>query len=213
MADFNKVLTPGDYTKGELNVVVEIPTGSNHKIEWDREHACFMLDRVEPIAFAKPCNYGFIPRTIDEDGDELDALIITDQPLTTGIWLKTRILGVMKFVDGGEVDDKIIVVPADDRNNGDRYQTLEDLPAQLIKQIEYHFNHYKDLKKPGSTEVKEFADVKAAKKVIEASIERYVEAHPEVKAAKELKETAESAKKSIKEGLKAAKKAIEDAAK
>ena len=56
MADFNKVLTPGDYENGELNVVIEIPTGSNHKIEWDREHACFMLDRVEPMAFAKPCN-------------------------------------------------------------------------------------------------------------------------------------------------------------
>ncbi|MBQ8996709.1 inorganic diphosphatase [Candidatus Saccharibacteria bacterium] len=213
MADFNKVLTPGDYEKGELNVVVEIPTGSNHKIEWDREHACFMLDRVEPMAFAKPCNYGFIPQTIDEDGDELDALIITDQPLTTGIWLKTRILGVMKFVDGGEVDDKIIVVPADDRNNGDAYQTLEDLPAQLIKQIEFHFNHYKDLKKPGTTEVKEFADAKVAKAVIAASIDRYIEAHPELKAAKELKSTAESAKKSLKEGLKAAKKAIEDATK
>lgn len=213
MADFNKVLTPGDYEKGELNVVVEIPTGSNHKIEWDRQHACFMLDRVEPMAFAKPCNYGFIPQTIDEDGDELDALIITDQPLTTGIWLKTRILGVMKFVDGGEVDDKIIVVPADDRNNGDKYQTLADLPEQLIKQIEFHFNHYKDLKKPGTTEVKEFADAKVAKTVIAASIDRYIEAHPELKAAKELKETAESAKKSLKEGLKAAKKAIEDATK
>ena len=103
MADFNKVLTPGDYEKGELNVVIEIPTGSNHKIEWDREHACFMLDRVEPMAFAKPCNYGFIPQTIDEDGDELDVLMITDQPLTTGIWMKAKILGVMKFVDGGEV--------------------------------------------------------------------------------------------------------------
>ena len=64
MADFNKVLTPGDYEKGELNVVIEIPTGSNHKIEWDREHACFMLDRVEPMAFAKPCNYTSYPRYI-----------------------------------------------------------------------------------------------------------------------------------------------------
>ena len=80
MADFNKILTPGDYEKGELNVVIEIPTGSNHKIEWDRKHACFMLDRVEPMAFAKPCNYGFIPQTLDEDGDELDVLMITDQP-------------------------------------------------------------------------------------------------------------------------------------
>lgn len=173
MADFNKVLTPGDYENNEINVVVEIPTGSNHKIEWDREHACFMLDRVEPLAFAKPCNYGFIPQTLDEDGDELDALIVTEQPLTTGIWLKARVLGVMKFVDGGEVDDKIICVPADDRNNGDIYKTLADLPEQLLKQIEFHFNHYKDLKKPGSTEVKAFEDADSAKKVIADSIERY----------------------------------------
>ncbi len=213
MADFNKVLTPGDYENGELNVVIEIPTGSNHKIEWDRKHACFMLDRVEPIAFAKPCNYGFIPQTIDEDGDELDALVITDQPLTTGVWLKARILGVMKFVDGGEVDDKIICVPADDRNNGDMYQTLEDLPKQLIEQIRFHFNHYKDLKKPGTTEVKEFADVKTAKKVIADSIARYVEAHPELKTKEELKNIAEDAKVAAKNFAKTAKKAWDDATK
>ena len=85
--------------------------------------------------------------TLDEDGDELDVLMITDQPLTTGIWMKAKILGVMKFVDGGEVDDKIICVPADDRNNGDTYNTLEDLPKQTLEQIRFHFNHYKDLKK------------------------------------------------------------------
>lgn len=173
MADFNKILNPGDYENGEINVVVEIPTGSNHKIEWDRKNACFMLDRVEPIAFAKPCNYGFIPQTLDEDGDELDVLLITDQPLTTGIYTTARILGVMKFVDSDEVDDKIIAIPADDRNNGDRYKTLADLPEQLLKQIEFHFNHYKDLKKPGSTEVKEFADADEAKRVIAAAIKRW----------------------------------------
>lgn len=208
MADFNKVLTPGDYKNGELNVVIEIPTGSNHKIEWDREHACFMLDRVEPMAFAKPCNYGFIPQTIDEDGDELDVLMITDQPLTTGIWMKAKILGVMKFVDGGEVDDKIICVPADDRNNGDAYQKLEDLPKQLIKQIEFHFNHYKDLKKPGTTEVKEFAGLDVAKKVIAESIARYEDAHPELKAKKKLDEVANDAKEALEKGVRAAKKAI-----
>lgn len=175
MADFNKILNPGDYENGEINVVVEIPTGSNHKIEWDRKNACFMLDRVEPIAFAKPCNYGFIPQTLDEDGDELDVLLITDQPLTTGIYTTARILGVMKFVDSDEVDDKIIAVPADDRNNGDRYKTLADLPEQLLKQIEFHFNHYKDLKKPGSTEVKEFADADEAKRIIAAAIKRWNE--------------------------------------
>ena len=173
MADFNKILTPGDYENGEINVVVEIPTGSNHKIEWDRKNACFMLDRVEPIAFAKPCNYGFIPQTLDEDGDELDVLLITEQPLTTGIYTTARILGVMKFVDDGEVDDKIIAVPADDRNNGDCYQKIEDLPKRLIEQIEFHFNHYKDLKKPGTTKVEKFGDIAEAKDVIKAAIERW----------------------------------------
>ena len=199
MADFNKVLTPGDYENGELNVVIEIPTGSNHKIEWDREHACFMLDRVEPMAFAKPCNYGFIPQTIDEDGDELDVLMITDQPLTTGIWMKAKILGVMKFVDGGEVDDKIICVPADDRNNGDCYNSLEDLPKQTIKQIEFHFNHYKDLKKPGTTEVKAFEGVAEAKKVIKDAIQRWVDANPAAKASETMKGFAAGAKEAFKE--------------
>lgn len=173
MADFNKILTPGDYENGEINVVVEIPTGSNHKIEWDRKNACFMLDRIEPIAFAKPCNYGFIPQTLDEDGDELDVLLITDQPLTTGIYTQAKALGVMKFVDDGEVDDKIIAVVADDRNNGDAIKSLEDLPKRLIEQIEFHFNHYKDLKKPGTTEVKEFAGTDEAKKVIKDAIDRW----------------------------------------
>ena len=210
MADFNKVLTPGDYKKGELNVVIEIPTGSNHKIEWDRERACFMLDRVEPMDFAKPCNYGFIPQTIDEDGDELDVLMITDQPLTTGIWMKAKILGVMKFVDGGEVDDKIICVPADDRNNGDVYQKLSDLPNRTLEQIEFHFNHYKDLKKPGTTKVKGFEDLASAKKVIEAAIERYMEAHPEVMLKKGAEEMAKQAKDAVNETVKAVKKAVEE---
>ena len=173
MADFNKILEPGDYKDGKINVVIEIPTGSNHKIEWDRKNACFMLDRVEPMAFAKPCNYGFIPQTLDEDGDELDVLMITDQPLTTGIYMEGKILGVMKFVDDGEVDDKIIAVPADDRNNGDAYETLEDLPKRLIEQITFHFNHYKDLKKPGTTKVLDFEGVDEARKVIEAAIKRW----------------------------------------
>ncbi len=173
MADFNKILNPGDYENGEINVVVEIPTGSNQKIEWDRENACFMLDRIEPMAFVKPCNYGFIPQTLDEDGDELDVLLITDQPLTTGIYTKARVLGVMKFVDDGEVDDKIIAVVADNRDNGDAIEKLEDLPKRLIEQIKFHFNHYKDLKKPNTTEVKEFAGLDEAKQVIKDSIDRW----------------------------------------
>lgn len=173
MADFNVVLNPGDYQNGIVNVVVEIPTGSSHKIEWNRELGVMQLDRVEPGIFAKPTNYGFIPQTLDEDGDELDALIITDEPLATGVVLEARIIGVMKFVDDGEVDDKVIVVPADDRNTGNAIQTLEDLSPQLIKQIEFHFSHYKDLKKAGSTVVEEFADIETAKQVIKESIDRW----------------------------------------
>ncbi len=173
MADFNKILTPGDYENGLVNVVVEIPAGSNHKIEWNRELAVFELDRVEPQIFAKPTNYGFIPQTLDEDGDELDALIITSEPLTTGIFLKAKVIGVMKFVDDGEVDDKVVVVPEDDRSNGNAINSLEDLPAQLIKQIEFHFNHYKDLKKAGTTTVESWGDIAEAKEVIAESIKRW----------------------------------------
>ena len=173
MADFNKILDAGDVDGGIINVVVEIPQGSNQKIEWDRKIGAMKLDRIEPQIFAKPTNYGFIPQTLDEDGDELDALIITDLPLPTGIYMEARVIGVMKFVDDGEVDDKVVVVPADDRHNGNAIKTLADLPPQLIKQIEFHFNHYKDLKKPGSTKVGHWGDIEEAKQVIRESQARW----------------------------------------
>lgn len=173
MADFNKILTPGDVDDGMINVVIEIPAGSSHKIEWNRDLAIMQLDRVDPKIFAKPVNYGFIPQTLDEDGDELDVLLVTNDPLPTGVFLEARILGVMKFSDDGEVDDKIVAVPADDRDTGNAYQTLADLPQQLIKQMEFHFNHYKDLKKAGTTVVDHWGDIDEAKSVIHESIERW----------------------------------------
>lgn len=173
MADFNQILAPGDVDNGVVNVVVEIPQGSNHKIEWNRDLAVMQLDRVEPAIFAKPTNYGFIPQTLDEDGDELDVLIVTDQPLATGVFLEAKVIGVLEFVDDDEVDDKVIVVPADDRNTGNAINSLEDVPPQLLKQIEHHFNHYKDLKKLGSTVVKGFGDAARAKEIIRAAIERW----------------------------------------
>src|SRR5688572_19988793 len=141
MADFNQILTPGNIDDGTMNVVIEIPKGSMHKIEWNRELAAMQLDRVEPGIFAKPTNYGFIPQTLDEDGDELDVLLVTDEPLPTGIFLEARIIGVMKFEDDGEIDDKVVAVPNDDRNTGNAIKSLGDLPEQLLKQIEFHFNH------------------------------------------------------------------------
>jgi inorganic pyrophosphatase len=173
MADFNVVLTPGDWQNGTVNTVVEISQGSFLKIEWDRGRAAFMLDRVEPAIFAKPCNYGFIPQTLDEDGDELDTLIVCAEPLPTGIWLEAKIVGVLNFEDDGEADHKIVVVPADDRNTGDAINSLEDLGERWKQQIEHHFAHYKDLKKPGSTKVLGWGDTEAAKQIIEESITRF----------------------------------------
>ncbi|MEO8691551.1 MAG: inorganic diphosphatase [Candidatus Saccharimonas sp.] len=171
MPDFNQVLQPGDVDAGKVNTVVEIPQGSRLKVEWDRSRAAFMLDRVDPSIFAKPCNYGFIPQTIDEDGDELDTLIICPEPLATGVWLEGKIIGVMKFEDNGEIDDKVVVVPTDNRDD-DRITSLDDIP-QWKAQIEHHFSHYKDLKKPGSTKVLGWGDVTEAKSIIKACIERF----------------------------------------
>jgi len=173
MADFNKVLTPGAVEDGMVNTVVEIPMGSIMKIEWDREHAVFMLDRVEPGIFAKPCNYGFIPQTLDEDGDELDTLIVTDEPLPTGIWLEAKIIGIMNFEDDGEMDHKVVVVPADDRHTGNSIKSIDDLGERWKEQIKHHFTHYKDLKKPGSTKVLGWGNVDDAKKIINECIERW----------------------------------------
>lgn len=173
MADFNKVLTPGDVDNGLVNTVVEIPQGSQLKIEWNRDVAAFMLDRVEPGVFAKPVNYGFIPQTLDEDGDELDTLVVCNEPIPTGVFFEAKVIGVMRFEDDGEVDDKIVVVPADDRHTGDSINSLHDLPAQWVKQVEHHFTHYKDLKKPGSTVVKGWSDVEEAKTIIRECIERW----------------------------------------
>lgn len=172
MTDFNKVLDAGDVDGGEINVVVEIPKWSTLKIEWNRDLALFELDRVEPSIFPKPVNYGFIPQTLDEDGDELDALIMTNEPIPTGVFLKARVLGVLKFEDDGEVDDKIIVVPADDRNS-DVPTTMNDVHDKWKQKIEHHFAHYKDLKKPGSTIVKGWGDASEAKQTIHQSIERW----------------------------------------
>lgn len=173
MADFNLVLTPGDWQDGTVNTVVEIPQGSILKVEWDRKRAAFMLDRVEPSIFAKPVNYGFIPQTLDEDGDELDTLIVCAEPLPTGIWLEARIIGVLNFTDDGEADHKVVVVPADDRHTGDSITSLDDLGERWKQQIAHHFTHYKDLKKPGSTRVNGWGGVAEAKKIIEESIERF----------------------------------------
>ncbi|MBP7767063.1 inorganic diphosphatase [Candidatus Saccharibacteria bacterium] len=166
MADYNVIFDAGDIDNGLVTTVVEIPKWSTLKIEWDRAKAVFKLDRVEPSIFAKPCNYGFIPQTLDDDGDELDTLVLTNDPIQTGIVVEARIIGVLNFEDDGEMDHKIICVPADDRNTGDAITSIDQLHGQWKLKIEHHFNHYKDLKKPGSTKVLGWGDAEAAKEII-----------------------------------------------
>ena len=170
--DYNAILEPYAEDK-TINVVIEIPMGSQHKIEFDRKRKIMILDRVEPGIFAKPVNYGFIPGTLDDDGDELDVLFVTDSPVPTGVVSEAVVLGVLEFEDDGEMDHKVICVPADDRHTGDRIKTLDDLGEQWKKQIDHHFSRYKDLKKPGSTKVLGFGDVAKAHEVIAECIERW----------------------------------------
>lgn len=172
MADFDAIFSYGvqdDY----IHTVNEIPKGSTLKIEYDRDKKVFVLDRVEPAVFAKPVNYGFIPQTTDEDGDPLDTLIITDEALPTGVALKARVIGMLDFEDDGENDHKIVCVPVDDRNTGDAINSLEDMPDQWKKQIDHHFSHYKDLKKPGSTNVRGWANGETAWRIIAECAQRY----------------------------------------
>ncbi|HCR35595.1 inorganic pyrophosphatase [Candidatus Woesebacteria bacterium GWC2_33_12] len=158
-----------------VNTFVEIPKGSMHKIEYRHETNLFALDRVEPDIFAKPVNYGFISQTWDEDNDPLDSLIITSEPLPTGVLVVARVIGVLNFVDGGENDHKIICIPDDDRNDGDTVNEITDLPEVLKEKLKHHFMHYKDLKKPGSTEVQGWGSKEDAWKIIEESNNRYLE--------------------------------------
>src|SRR5579859_3711973 len=173
MTDFNKILETGDYKEGFVNTVIEIPERSILKIEYRRKLGTFEVDRVEPDAFPKPANYGFIPQTLDGDGDELDTLVVSPEPIPTGVHLKVRILGVMNFEDDGEKDYKIVCVPADDRNSGDSIKSLDDLGERWKQKTEFHFNHYKDLKKPGTTKVTGWGDIEEAKLVVEESIKRF----------------------------------------
>lgn len=175
MTDFNKILTPGDVDKGIINTVVEISKGSILKIEYRKELGIFELDRVEPAIFAKPCNYGFIPQTLDEDGDELDTLVLCDAALPMGVTVKARVVGILNFEDGGDMDHKIVCVPEDDRHWGNDIKSLADVADTWKKQIEHHFTHYKDLK-GGGTKVLGWGDDAEAKQCITECIERYKKA-------------------------------------
>jgi inorganic pyrophosphatase len=166
---FNQI--PFGEQNESVTTVIEIPKGSMLKVEWRRKKEYFALDRVEPGIFQKPANYGFIPQTLDEDGDELDVLMVTEEPLPMGLVIEeSRVIGMIDFEDDGENDHKIICVPMDDRHYGE-IKHVDELGEQWKKMVTYHFNHYKDLKK-GGTNVRAILGPEEGWKVIAECVKR-----------------------------------------
>lgn len=162
-----------DEGKGVVNTIVEIVPGSINKYELITESGQLKLDRVGYSSMAHPYTYGAIPQTWDLDNDPLDIVIanVTEQ-LIPGCLVEARIIGAIKFVDDGEVDDKIIAVLADDKRV-EHLKTIDDLGDYFKTQTKYFWENYKALKKPGTGKVSEFVGVDEAKKIVHESIERY----------------------------------------
>jgi len=154
-----------------VNTVIENSKGSRLKIEFDEKLDNFVLDRVHQTHLGSPAEYGFVPSTLDEDGDALDVLLISDDPMPMGLVVRTRVIGVMYMVDSGEVDNKLVGVPADDKHYED-IQTIEDVSEHWKKAVQHYFEHYKDLK-GDEVEIKGFAGYDDAVKVFNECVERY----------------------------------------
>jgi inorganic pyrophosphatase len=127
-----------------MNVIVEIPRDSNNKYEIDKETGMIALDRAMHTAQSYPFDYGFIPQTRWDDGDALDVVLLTTYSLDPGILVRTRPVGIMTMIDGGESDDKLIGVPVDDPR-WDDVADIDDVHDHTIKEIEHFFRTYKDL--------------------------------------------------------------------
>ncbi len=164
-----------DENKAVLNTIVEINSGNLNKYEIITESGQLKLDRVGYSSLAYPFVYGAIPQTWDYDNDPLDILIVNViEPLVPGCLVEARMIGVMKFEDGGEIDDKIIAVLSDDRRS-DHIKSVEDLGEQFKKETTYFWEHVKYLKKPGTGITKGFFDQAEAVKVVKECEDRYKE--------------------------------------
>lgn len=155
---------------------VEIPAGSFTKYESDAEGRIF-VDRFLSMPMAYPANYGSMPGTHAGDGDPLDALVLTRTPLYPGVLIRFRPLGVLRMIDGGEADEKIIGVPADDVDpTYVGIRTIADLPAMERERIEAFFRVYKDLPAGGKrVELQGYGDAAEARTLIRAAVSAFVD--------------------------------------
>ena len=158
----------------EVLLAVEIPAGSSIKYEIN-EHGLLFVDRFQSMPVAYPANYGSMPRTLAGDGDPLDALVLTREPLHPGVLVKFRPIGVLRMLDDGEHDEKIIGVPTDKVDpTYAGIRDLADLPQIERDRIEAFFRIYKDLPKGRNpVQLNGCGDAKEAKALIQASLERF----------------------------------------
>ncbi len=156
-----------------IDVVIEIPKGSRNKYEFDREQGVFRLDRRLFSATTYPADYGYIPATLAQDGDPLDALVLLDDPTFPGCWVTARPVGVLWMEDEKGPDAKIISVLDKDPRWESRHD-LAEFPSHLLAEIEHFFEVYKMLEPHKSSSTSGYEGVDAALKEIAASKERYL---------------------------------------
>lgn len=174
MLNLLHVLPPyADDEKKVVNALVELNSHTLNKYEMITESGQLKLDRVGYSSLVYPFTYGGIPMTWDQDGDPLDVVIVNvNEPLIPGSLVEARIIGIMKFIDGGEVDDKVIAVLNDDKRV-DHIKSIEDLGEYFQKETTYYWENYKALKKPGTGKVEGYFGVDEAVKIIDECAKRY----------------------------------------
>lgn len=174
----HKPIGPGENAPSVVNVIIEIQKGGGrNKYEFDKETGRLTLDRVNGTTATYPTDYGYIPGTLCEDGDPLDALLLIDEPVVHGAVVPARPIGVLYMVDEDEGDEKLICVPAKDISKDHLHQLtdLSDEAKNFKKVVEQFYTHYKDWKNNWQgvkVEFKGWGDAEEAKKVITESIAR-----------------------------------------
>lgn len=137
-------ISAGDDIPNIINVIVEIPKGSKNKYEIDKKNGLIKLDRAMKSAQDYPFDYGFVPQSLWDDGDALDVVLLTTYPLFPGILVEARPVAVMRMIDGGEGDDKVIAVPKNDPRF-EEIHDLADINKHTIKEIKHFFETYKTI--------------------------------------------------------------------
>ncbi|MBE6597004.1 MAG: inorganic diphosphatase [Ruminococcaceae bacterium] len=164
-------IDPKDISAGDFSALIEIPKGSKCKYELDKYTGLLRLDRILYTSTHYPANYGFIPRTFADDGDPLDVLVLCDEPILPMTLVRVFPIGVMRMIDGGAMDDKIIAIPFSDPTYRN-IRNIDELPSHIFDEIKHFFSVYKQLENK-QTAVKELYNSEEAKQIIAAAIESY----------------------------------------